>query len=192
VFAGEIVKKTLARFGQINALVNVAGDAPQGHILQLTDEDWEQAFSLKHFAAQRLTRAVWPELKKRRGSVIFTSGVTAHTPLASLGTIGSVNSAIVAAAKAWAEQGSVDGVRVNTVLPGAVKTQRRMNIIQRDAETYGISVVEAEQKHALSKKISRLGNPSDIGNVVSFLLSPAAEWIHGSAIDVDGGETRGV
>ncbi len=87
---------------------------------------------------------------------------------------------------------SIDNVRVNTVLPGAVKTQRRLNILKRDAETNQISIKTAEQNHVTSKRISRLGTPGDIGNVVRFLLSPEAEWIHGASMDVDGGETKGI
>ncbi len=191
-FAARLTQETLRCFGQINALIHIAGDAPQASILELTDTQWEQAFRLKHFAAQRLTRAVWPHLKERRGSVIFLSRVTAHTPLASLGTIGSVNAAIIAAAKAWAEQGGHDGVRVNTVLPGAVRTQRRDHIIAREAACLGITAAEAEARHVAAKGIARLGSPVDIGQAISFLLSPAAEWIHGVALDVDGGETKGI
>lgn len=100
--------------------------------------------------------------------------MTARTPLASLGTIGSVNAAIIAAAKAWAEQGERDGIRVNTVLPGAVKTKRRENIITREAELAGITLAEAESRYVAAKRIPRFGLPSDIGKLISFLLSPAA------------------
>jgi NAD(P)-dependent dehydrogenase (short-subunit alcohol dehydrogenase family) len=191
-FAEQLRREALDCFGRIDALINIAGDAPQASILELTDTQWEQAFSLKHFAAQRLTRAVWPQLKTARGSVVFLSGVTAHTPAASLGTIGSVNAAIIAASKAWAEQGGQDGVRVNTVLPGSVRTQRRENIMAQEVTRLGITPAEAEAHHVAAKKISRLGLPSDIGKAISFLLSPAAEWIHGVALDVDGGETKGI
>ncbi len=191
-FAEQLRRETLDCFGRIDALVNIAGDAPQASILELTDAQWEQAFSLKHFAAQRLTRAVWLHLVKRRGCVVFLSGVTAHTPTASLGTIGSVNAAILAAAKAWAEQGSHDGVRVNTVLPGAVRTQRRDHIIAREAARLGVTAEEAEARYMAAKGITRLGSPTDIGRAISFLLSPAARWGHGVALDVDGGETKGI
>ena len=72
-----------------------------------------------------------------------------------------------------------------------MRTQRRDNIIAREAARLGITAAEAEARHVVAKGIARLGSPADIGKAISFLLSPAAEWIHGVALDVDGGETKG-
>ena len=93
-------------------------------------------------------------------------------------------------AKAFAEQGIVDGVQVNSILPGPVMTDRRHRLIARYAAAHALSPHEAETHYANSAGIARLGQPEDIANTIAFLVSPAARWLTGAALRIDGGEVK--
>jgi NAD(P)-dependent dehydrogenase (short-subunit alcohol dehydrogenase family) len=104
--------------------------------------------------------------------------------------VSSINSAIVSLAKAFAEQGVADGVQVNSILPGPVMTERRRRLIARYAAAHAIAPHEAETHYANAAGIARLGQPEDIAHAVAFLVSPAARWLTGVALRIDGGEVK--
>jgi len=132
--AKAVVTATLESFGRIDALACIAGAVPQADLFALTDEQWEDGLALKFHSSRRLTIAAWDALKASNGSVAITSGTSAHTPKASLAAVGTINAAILALAKAFADRGVKDGVQVNTILPGSVMTDRRLTMLQGYAE----------------------------------------------------------
>jgi len=190
--ADQVVKATLDKFGQIDALVNVAGAVPQIDLFEMTDEQWEDGTAMKLHGARRLTIKAWPFLKETKGSVVFMSGNSAEAPKPAFAAVAAINAAIVALAKAFAEQGIKDGIQVNTILPGPVMTSRRMNFLQKWAEANQVSLEEAEKKFIETAHIERYGEPKEIAELIAFLLSPAAKWLTGTAIRVDGGEVKAI
>ncbi|OYY72621.1 SDR family oxidoreductase [Sphingomonas sp. 28-63-12] len=190
--SAAVMAATLARFGRIDALVNIAGAVPQGDLFALTDADWAEGLSLKFHAARRLTMLAWDALKASSGAVVITSGTSAITPKASMAAVGTINAAISAMAKAFADRGLADGVQVNCVLPGPVMTHRRRAMLQRYAETQGLSLDAAIEGFAHDNGIARYGQPEDIANAIAFLVAPETRWLTGSALRVDGGETKAV
>ncbi|WP_176059652.1 SDR family NAD(P)-dependent oxidoreductase [Paraburkholderia sp. BCC1876] len=128
--ARNVVDQTLARFGRIDAVLNIAGAVPQIDVLDMTDEQWDSGLALKLHGARRLTVAAWPSLKASSGSVVLMSGNSALFPKAPYAAVGTINAAIVALAKAFSDRGIADGVQVNSVLPGAVMTGRRRGQIR--------------------------------------------------------------
>ena len=103
---------------------------------------------------------------------------------------GSVNAALLSLTKALAEQGVQDGVQVNAINPGPVRTDRlqaRLKMISRER---GGDLAEAEVAMVREMRITRIGEPEDIANLVAFLVSPQGSLIHGALIDIDGGETK--
>src|ERR1700756_4235336 len=123
VDAPEIVMKTtLGRAGRIDALLNIAGAVPQIDLFEMTDEQWYAGMELKFHGARRLTIRAWDALKKAKGSVVFMSGSAALDPKPGFAAVAATNAAIIALAKAFAEQGIQDGVQVNSIVPGAVMT----------------------------------------------------------------------
>ncbi len=173
-------------------MVNIAGAVPQVDVLDMTDEQWDDGFALKLHGARRLAIHAWESLRKSEGSVIFTSGNSAQAPKSSFGAVATVNAAIVAMAKAFADRGVRDGVQVNSVLPGPVMTNRRRTYMEKYAPAHGMTVEEALEKFPAEVGITRYGNPEDIAELMAFVLSPAGRWIVGSALRMDGGEIKGV
>jgi 3-oxoacyl-[acyl-carrier protein] reductase len=190
--ARQTVDQTLQTFGRIDAVVNIAGAVPQIDVLDMTDEQWDDGFALKLHGARRLAIHAWDSLKQSNGSVIFTSGNSAQTPKSAFAAVATVNAAIVAMAKAFADRGVADGVQVNSVLPGPVMTGRRRSYMEKYAPAHGMTLEEALEKFPAQVGITRYGNPEDIAELMAFVLSPAARWMVGSALRMDGGEIKAV
>src|SRR5580698_4818383 len=116
--AEVLVKGTLDRFGRIDALLNIAGAVPQIDLFEMTDAQWDDGAALKLHGARRLTIQAWDALKASNGSVVLISGSAALDPKPGFAAVAAINAAIIALAKAFAEQGIKDGVQVNSVVPG--------------------------------------------------------------------------
>ncbi|MEO8128393.1 MAG: SDR family oxidoreductase [Bryobacteraceae bacterium] len=180
----RLAENALQAFGRIDVVVNNAGATKRGDFERLTDEEWADGFALKFFGAVRLTRAAWPELKKQAGSVVNISGVGGRTPGPQFTIGGSVNAALLSFTKALADLGVRDGVQVNAINPGAVRTERLVRRLAADAATAEDLVRTAN--------ITRIGETGDIAGLVSFVVGPDGRWLQGSLIDMDGGQTKTV
>jgi NAD(P)-dependent dehydrogenase (short-subunit alcohol dehydrogenase family) len=180
----------LERTGRIDVVVNNAGATKRGDFLALTDDEWSDGFALKFFGAVRLTRAAWRHLKASAGTVVFISGVGGRTPGAEFTIGGSVNAALLSLTKALADLGIRDGIRVNAVNPGTIRTQRFQTRLDAIARTTGLDVAAAEQKFVREAGINRIGEPEDIANLVAFAVSPENSLLHGAILDLDGGATK--
>jgi 3-oxoacyl-[acyl-carrier protein] reductase len=190
--ADVVVSNTLKKFSRIDALLNIAGAVPQVDILEMTDEQWNAGAELKLHGARRLTIRAWEALKKSRGSVILMSGNSALFPKAGYAAVGTINAAIVALAKAFADKGIADGVQVNSVLPGPVMTGRRESYLAKWAPAHGMTVEQALVKFPTEAGIERYGRPEEIAELMAFLVSPGARWMTGSAVRMDGNEVKSI
>lgn len=190
--AQAVADQTLAAFGRIDALLNIAGAVPQIDLFEMTDAQWEAGLALKLHGARRLTVAAWPALKAAKGSVVLMSGNSALFPKAPYAAVGTINAAIVALAKAFSDRGLADGVQVNSVLPGPVMTGRRRSYLEHWAPLHGMTVEEATLKFPQEAGIARYGEPEEIAELMAFLVSPGAKWMTGSALRMDGGEVKSV
>lgn len=190
--AKQVVEQTLARFGRIDALLNIAGAVPQIDLFEMTDEQWDAGMALKLHGARRLAVEAWPALKAAQGSVVFISGNSAVFPKAPYAAVGTINAAIIALAKAFSDRGIADGIQVNSVLPGAVMTGRRQSYLEHWAPLHDMTVAEATAKFPREAGIARYGAPEDIAELMAFLVSPAARWMTGSTLRMDGGEVKSI
>jgi len=190
--AGTLVNKTLDRLGRIDALLNIAGAVPQIDLFEMTDEQWRAGTELKLHGARRLTILAWEALKKSHGSVVFMSGSAALDPKPAFAAVAAINAAIIALAKAFAEQGIRDGVQVNSIIPGAVMTARRRSFMEKWAPAHNMSVEEAMKQFPEKVEISRYGQPEEIADLLAFMVSPAAKWMTGTSVRMDGGEIKGI
>lgn len=187
-----LVKAALNRFGRIDALLNIAGAVPQIDLFEMTDEQWQAGMELKLHGARRLTLRAWDALKSSNGSVVFMSGSAALDPKPGFAAVASTNAAVIALAKAFAEQGIKDGVQVNSIVPGAVMTGRRHSFLEKWAPAHNMTVEEATNKFPEQAGISRYGQPEEIAGLLAFMVSPAAKWMTGTSVRIDGGEIKAV
>jgi len=186
----RLVEAAVAQFGGVDIVVNNAGATRRGAFLTLNEEDWRDSFALKFFGTVRLVRAAWPHLKARSGSIVNIAGVGGRTPGAEFAIGGSVNAALLSFTKAIAELGVEDGIQINAINPGFVRTDRLRKRLESSAAASGITITEAERMIVRDAKVSRLGEPEDIAHLVTFVVSPEGRFLHGSLIDMDGGQTK--
>ena len=171
--------------------MNNAGATKRGDFRELTDADWKDGFELKFFAHVRLAREAWPLLVASKGSVVTIAGIAGKEPEAEFGIGSSVNAACVAWSKALADVGKKEGVQVNAINPGRVETERLWRRIRTRVQA---GETEAAVRTDMLKQfnITRFGLVEDIAGLIAFMASPQGRWLHGTTIDMDGGEVRGV
>jgi 3-oxoacyl-[acyl-carrier protein] reductase len=190
--AETVIKGTLERFGRIDALLNIAGAVPQIDLFEMTDAQWDDGMALKLHGARRLTIEAWDALKASNGSVVLISGSAALDPKPGFAAVATINAAIIALAKAFAEQGIKDGVQVNSVVPGAVMTGRRRSFMDHWAPEHGMSVEEAMKQFPEKAGIARYGKPEEVADLIAYMVSPEAKWMTGTSVRMDGGEIKGI
>jgi 3-oxoacyl-[acyl-carrier protein] reductase len=188
----QVINETQKKFGRIDAVVNIAGAVPQIHLFDMTDEQWNDGAEMKLHGARRLTIKAWPLLKASKGSVVFMSGNSAESPKPGFAAVATINAAICAMAKAFAEQGILDGVQVNSILPGPVMSNRRIGFLEKWSKANNLTMEAAKGKFLEEAHISRYGEPAEIAELIGFLVSPGAKWLIGAAIRMDGGEIKAI
>jgi len=187
-----VIEGVCNRFGRLDALLNIAGAVLQLDLFQMTDAQWDDGMALKLHGARRLTLQAWDALKVSNGSVVFMSGTAALDPKPAFAAVATINAAINALAKAFAEQGIKDGIQVNSISPGAVMTGRRRAFFEKWAPAHHLTVEEAIAKFPAEAGIARFGTPEDIADLLAYLVSPAAKWMTGANIRMDGGEIKSI
>ena len=188
--AAALLAAALAEFGHLDFIVANAGAAKTGDFLKLNDDDWHDAFALKFFGHMRLIRAAWPQLKANHGSIVIVAGVAGRTPVPNAMVTGSVNAALLSLTKGLAARGTVDGVQVNAINPGPIRTERFAGRLHNLTISEGITVAEAERRYIEAGEITRIGEPTDIAGLASFILSRRGSYLQGALIDMDGGRTK--
>jgi 3-oxoacyl-[acyl-carrier protein] reductase len=176
------------RAGRLDILVNNAGAVRRGNFFQMTRQTWHDGFAVKFFAGVWLTREFWPMLKASGGSVVFISGIGARAPVADYMVGASAIGASIAFMKSVAEIGKTDGVQVLTVNPGSVDTDRFRHRLNSIMSATGLDEAAAIEHHRRELDITRFGTPEDVANIVAFAVSRKGRWLHGTAIDIDGGQ----
>jgi 3-oxoacyl-[acyl-carrier protein] reductase len=188
--AAALIDAALGQFGRIDIVVNNAGATKRGEFLDLTEQDWTDGFALKFFGAVRLSRVAWPELRRQSGSVVNIAGIGGRTPGPQFTIGGSVNAALLSFTKALADLGVGDGVQVNAINPGSIRTERLERRIEDEAARLGVDRESAARILLRDSKTTRFGEPADIANLVAFIVSSEGRFLHGSLIDMDGGAAK--
>jgi NAD(P)-dependent dehydrogenase (short-subunit alcohol dehydrogenase family) len=187
------VNEAIARLGKIDVLVTCAGSSPGGLFENLTEDEWLGSVQLKFMGYVRTCRAVIPHMRERgSGSVVLVVGNDGLKPSYWEMTAGIANAADINFASSLAEQYGRYGVRVNTVNPGPVNTDRWDTLEKAFARDKGVSQEEAHQLAVDSIPLGRICEPQEVANLVAFVASPRASFINGAHIPIDGAQRKGI
>lgn len=186
----EKITTFVAKNPPVHILVNNTGGPPGGPVFTAQPEEFEQAFSNHLICNHILTQAVVPGMKTEKyGRIINIISTSIKQPIKGLGVSNTVRAAVANWAKTLAEELGPFGITVNNVLPGATKTTRLESIIANRAKTTGGSLAEIRQKMIAEIPAGRFAEQKEIAYAVAFLASPAAAYINGINLPVDGGRT---
>jgi len=183
----------LDRFGKIDILVTCAGSSPGGLLEDLTDEQWQMSLNLKFMGYVRSVRAVIGHMRERgEGAIVLVVGNDGLKPSYWEMTAGAANAADLNFASSVAEQYGRYGVRINTVNPGPVNTDRWDMLEKAFARDKGVTQQRAHELAESSIPVGRICEPQEVAALVTFLASPRASFINGAHIPVDGAQRKAI
>ncbi|MBK9338359.1 MAG: SDR family oxidoreductase [Lewinellaceae bacterium] len=175
----------------IHILVNNTGGPPGGPIVGAKPEDFLKAYHNHLVCNQLLAQAVLPGMKAAGyGRIINIISTSVKEPLENLGVSNTTRWAVASWAKTWANEVGGFGITVNNVLPGFTGTGRLTDIIEKRAAASGASADVVENQFKNQVPLRRFAEPAEVAAAVAFLASPAAGYITGINLPVDGGRTR--
>ena len=188
----KLIHQIVDAFGGLDILVTNAGGPPPGTFESFDEATWQKAIDLSLMSHVRLIRAALPHLwKSSAASVLTVTSMSVKQPLANLVLSNSVRAATVGLTKSLALELGKDGIRFNSILPGWTETERVTQLMTARA-TANKSTVEAEiAKQSQESPLGRMGQPAEFANAAAFLVSPAASYITGVMLTVDGGMYKG-
>ncbi len=174
----------------IDAVVINSGGPPPGKFQDFDDTAWQGAFELLVLSAVRLIRTCLPGLRVHGGSILIVSSTSVKEPIEGLILSNALRSATVALAKTLSVELAGDRIRVNCLAPGRFATGRVERIDEATAQRFGITPQEARKRAESAIPLGRYGQVEEFGRTAAWLLSPAASYVTGQLISLDGGMTR--
>lgn len=184
--ADRLVAAAHAAWGRLDGVLVSVGGPPGGKVTDMTDEQWLSAFDSVFLGAVRLARTAAAELTQG-GSIAFVLSTSVRQPIAGLAISNGLRPGLAMVAKNLADELGARGIRVNGLLPGRIATER---VAELDAST---GDAEASRAAAVAQiPLGRYGRPEEFGRVAAFVLSPAASFLSGVMVPVDGGMSRGL
>jgi 3-oxoacyl-[acyl-carrier protein] reductase len=194
--AGAIAQwhaETLEAFGGVDLLFANTGGPPAGTAMSFDDTAWQSAFDLLLMSVVRSVRLVVPSMKARGGgSILIGTSSSVKEPVPNLALSNVLRSGVTSLAKTLSVELAPDKIRVNTLIPGRIATDRLQQLDEINAKKAGVSVDEQSRRSAATVAMQRYGDPQEFGRVGAFLLSEAASYITGAHVQVDGGLIKGL
>ena len=200
-FAGDVsqisvpqmlIRQTVEAFGGLDILVTNSGGPTPGSIDSLDEVAWQKGIDSCLMAHVRLIKAALPYLRKSdSASVLTITSYSVKQPIQNLLISNSVRAATVGLTKSLALELGREGIRLNSILPGWTETERVTELMTNRAKTNNSTVEEETRKQTEQSALGRIGQPEEFANAAVFLLSPAASYITGVMLNVDGGIYKG-
>ncbi|HSC28852.1 MAG TPA: SDR family oxidoreductase [Vicinamibacterales bacterium] len=190
---GQWARRTEEHFGGIDLLFTNSGGPPAGATLSFDDAAWQDAANLLLFSALRMVRAAVPSMQSRGGgAILMSTSSTVKEPIPNLGLSTVLRASVSALAKTLAIELAPSKIRVNQIIPGRIDTVRVRQLDEINARKQGITIDEAKAKAVAAIPLARYGHIEEFGRVAAFVLSDAAAYMTGAAVQVDGGLIRSV
>lgn len=182
----QLIQAANDNFGRLDGALISVGGPPAGAILDKTEDEWRGAFETVFLGGLRLATSIAAELSDG-GSIAFVLSTSVKQPISGLGISNGLRPGLAMVAKTLADELGPRGIRVNGLLPGRIDTERvqELDALSDDPET-------ARAQGAAAIPLRRYGQPAEFGRVAAFLLSPAASYLTGIMLPVDGGISRGL
>lgn len=191
--AETVVYLTVANFETVDILINCAGSARAGAFLDLSDEDFIEAWTLKTLGYIRMVKAVLPHMMANgTGSIVNIIGAAGRTPSPTFLTGSTANAALINFTRGISKDLAGDNIRINAISPSATETERAHRLAEQTADDSGLSKEKVITDTISSIPIRRMIQPSEIAALAAFLASDLAAAITGAEILIDGGQTPGI
>jgi 3-oxoacyl-[acyl-carrier protein] reductase len=189
---GRLVGETVHVFGGLDILITNAGGPPAGTFESFDEAAWRKAIDLSLMSHVRLIRAALPHLKQSKAaSVLTVTSYSVKQPIPNLVLSNSIRAATVGLTKSLALELGAAGIRFNSILPAWTETERVTELMSFRASQNGTTVEEEIAKQSQDSPLGRMGTPEEFANAAVFLVSPAASYITGVMLTVDGGMYKG-
>ncbi len=188
----RLVGESVRAFGGLDILVTNAGGPPSGAFDSFNEAAWQKAIDLSLMSHVRLIRAALPYLKQSKtASVLTVTSYSVKQPIPNLVLSNSIRSATAGLTKSLALELGPAGIRFNSILPGWTETERVYDLMKSRAAQNKTTLEEETAKQAKESALGRMGRPEEFANSAVFLVSPAASYITGVMLTVDGGIVKG-
>jgi 3-oxoacyl-[acyl-carrier protein] reductase len=189
----RVIDATVQTFGGLDILVTNTGGPPSGRFMTLDERAWLDAIDSLLLSVVRLCRGAIPHMQARGGGrIINITSISVKQPIEGLVLSNALRAAVTGLAKTLSVELAPHNILVNCVAPGYTRTDRVAELANATAVREGITPDQAEQRIVDRIPLGRMGTPEEFGAVVAFLASPAASFVTGVTIPVDGGWVRGL
>jgi 3-oxoacyl-[acyl-carrier protein] reductase len=185
------VDATAAKWNVIDALLVNAGGPPPGPLMSFSDEQWQAAFELTLMSTVRMIRAALPHMTNG-GAILTITSSSIVEPIENLGLSTAMRAGVAGVVKVLADELAPQNIRVNNLIPGRLATERVDRLDKANAERYGKTFEEIRGLSVAKIPLKRLGTTDEFGAAGAFLLSPAAAYITGASLRIDGGQMRSI
>jgi 3-oxoacyl-[acyl-carrier protein] reductase len=189
----RLVQTTVETFGGLDILITNAGGPPKGTFVTTSLAEWQTGIDLTLMSVVRLVQAALPHLRQSDAASILTvTSISAKEPIDNLLLSNVIRPAVVGLTKSLSKELGGEGIRVNSILPGWTKTERIDYILDFLSKEKGTTPEVEEAKIVANVPSGRMGRPDEFGRVATFLVSPAASYVSGMMMLVDGGAYTGL